>query len=66
MMLNRIVRGAGRTGALSLLLLGCNVDTLLDVPPGAERDQVLAAMAGHVLASGELVGEYQQVHPPLK
>jgi Raf kinase inhibitor-like YbhB/YbcL family protein len=42
------------------------LDTLLDVPPGAERDAVLAAMAGHVLAAGELVGIYQQSQPPLK
>jgi Raf kinase inhibitor-like YbhB/YbcL family protein len=42
------------------------LDTLLDVPPGAERDEVLAAMAGHVLAAGQLVGEYQQLQAPLK
>jgi Raf kinase inhibitor-like YbhB/YbcL family protein len=42
------------------------LDTVLDVPPGAERDAVLAAMAGHVLAAGELVGEYQQLQAPLK
>ena len=34
----------------------------LDVPlklrPGAEREEVLGAMAGHVLARGEMVGTY--------
>ena len=41
------------------------LDRELDVPPGAERDAVLDAMSGHVLAAGELVGTYQQtVEPP--
>ena len=35
------------------------LDTVLDAPPGVERDVVLAAMKGHVLASGELIGTYQ-------
>ena len=39
---------------------------MLEVPPGAERDAVLAAMAGHVLAAGEFIGEYQQTDAPLK
>jgi len=42
------------------------LDTMLDVPFGAERDELLAAMQGHVLAAGELVGTYQQTIPPLK
>jgi Raf kinase inhibitor-like YbhB/YbcL family protein len=42
------------------------LDTLLDVPPGAERDPLLAAMSGHVIASGEAVGTYQQRIAPLK
>jgi Raf kinase inhibitor-like YbhB/YbcL family protein len=29
-------------------------------PPGAGRDQLVAAMRGHVLAKGDLVGTYQQ------
>jgi Raf kinase inhibitor-like YbhB/YbcL family protein len=37
------------------------LDRPLDVPPGAERDAVIAAMKGHVLASGELVGTFQQL-----
>jgi Raf kinase inhibitor-like YbhB/YbcL family protein len=42
------------------------LDTMLNVPFGAERDELLAAMQGHVLAAGELVGVYQQTIPPLK
>jgi Raf kinase inhibitor-like YbhB/YbcL family protein len=36
------------------------LDTELDLLPEAEPDQVVQAMTGHVLASGELVGTYQQ------
>ena len=32
----------------------------------ADRDQVLAAMQGHVLGAGELVGTYRQTVAPLK
>jgi Raf kinase inhibitor-like YbhB/YbcL family protein len=42
------------------------LDAMLDVPPGADRDQVLAAMKGHVLAKGSLVGRFQQRTEPLK
>ena len=42
------------------------LDTMLDVPFGAERDELLARMQGHVLASGEAVGTYQQLVAPLK
>jgi Raf kinase inhibitor-like YbhB/YbcL family protein len=42
------------------------LDTLLDVPPGADRDQLLAAVRGHVLAKGELVGRYAQALRPMK
>jgi len=42
------------------------LDTTLNVPPGSSRDEVLKAMAGHVLAAGELVGEYQQTVAPPK
>jgi Raf kinase inhibitor-like YbhB/YbcL family protein len=42
------------------------LDTRLDVPFGAERDELLAAMQGHVLAAGEIVGTYRQVVAPLK
>lgn len=36
------------------------LDRPLDLPPGADRNQLLSAMQGHVLAKGELVGTYQQ------
>ena len=42
------------------------VDAMLDVPPGADRDQLLSAMSGRVLGQGELVATYQQQQPPLK
>jgi Raf kinase inhibitor-like YbhB/YbcL family protein len=42
------------------------LDAKLDVPAGADRDQLLAAMQGHVLAAGELVGTYRQAVAPLK
>ena len=42
------------------------LDTVLDLPPGADRDQVLSAAKGHVIAKGERVGTYQQTVPPLK
>lgn len=40
------------------------LDSQLDVPPGAERDDVLSAMSGHVIGAGELVGTYQQAAEP--
>ena len=41
------------------------LDTMLDVPAGADRDQLLEAMNGHVIAKGQLMGKYQQaVKPP--
>lgn len=42
------------------------LDSMLEVPFGAERDELLTAMQGHVLAAGELVGTYQQLVAPLK
>ena len=42
------------------------LDTTLEVPPGADRDQVLAAARGHVLAKGVVVGRYAQTQKPLK
>jgi len=42
------------------------LDTKLDVPAGADRDTVLAAMQGHVVGAGELVGTYGQAVAPLK
>lgn len=42
------------------------LDTMLDVPAGANRDTLLAAAKGHVVAKGELVGTYQQAVSPMK
>ena len=42
------------------------LDTVLDLSPGADRDTVLTAVKGHVLAKGELVGTYRQTVAPLK
>lgn len=36
------------------------LDRQLDLPLGATRDQVLAAAAGHVIATGDLVGTYAE------
>lgn len=35
------------------------LDSPLDLGPGADRDQMIEAMDGHVLAKGELVGVYE-------
>jgi len=41
------------------------LDVMLDLPPTADRDALLAALKGHVLAKGDLVGLYQQkIKPP--
>ena len=42
------------------------LDTMLDLPLGADRDQVLAAARGHVVARGRLVGTYRQTVAPPK
>ncbi len=42
------------------------LDTLLDVPAGADRERLLAAMKGHVVAQGMLTGTYAQRVAPLK
>jgi len=34
------------------------LDTVLDLPPGATKAELLKAMEGHVLAQGELMGRY--------
>ena len=36
------------------------LDTKLKLSSGASKKQVVKAMNGHVLASGELVGRFQQ------
>lgn len=35
------------------------LDSKLDLPPGADRDEVVRAMKGRVLACGELIGTYE-------
>ncbi len=40
------------------------LDRVLELPPGADRDQVLAAAKDHVIAKGELIGTYQQTAAP--
>lgn len=35
------------------------LDTKLNLPAGASKKQVVKAMKGHILASGELIGRYQ-------
>ncbi|RZA33597.1 MAG: YbhB/YbcL family Raf kinase inhibitor-like protein [Lysobacteraceae bacterium] len=40
------------------------LDRMLDVAPGSDRDAVLAAMKGHVLAKGMLTGTFQQRDKP--
>ncbi|RYG94066.1 MAG: YbhB/YbcL family Raf kinase inhibitor-like protein, partial [Alphaproteobacteria bacterium] len=42
------------------------LDTVLTVAPGSDRDKVLQAMKGSVLAKGELIGTYQQALAPPK
>lgn len=36
------------------------LDTKLDLQPGLEKDELLAAIQGHVLAEGELIGTYER------
>ncbi len=36
------------------------LDAVLDVQPGLDKRQLLAAMKGHILAQGEVVGRYQR------
>jgi phosphatidylethanolamine-binding protein (PEBP) family uncharacterized protein len=35
------------------------LDAELGLPRGSDRDQVVAAMKGHVIACGEVVGTYE-------
>jgi phosphatidylethanolamine-binding protein (PEBP) family uncharacterized protein len=36
------------------------LDTVLTVPPGADREAVLRTMNGHVVARGEVIGTFQR------
>lgn len=40
------------------------LDTVLTLVPGSSREDLLEAVAGHVLAKGELMGTYGQPTPP--
>jgi len=42
------------------------LDRVLDLKPGATRDEVLEAAKGHVIGGGALIGTYRQTTPPLK
>jgi Raf kinase inhibitor-like YbhB/YbcL family protein len=42
------------------------IDRTLDLPAGADRDEILAAVKGHVLASGELVAVFKRPDHPSK
>jgi len=42
------------------------LDAMLDLPPTADRDALLAAAKGHVIAKGALTGLYQQPAEPPK
>jgi Raf kinase inhibitor-like YbhB/YbcL family protein len=39
------------------------LDRVLDLPEGAGRDDLISAIEGHVLASGELVGTFERASP---
>jgi Raf kinase inhibitor-like YbhB/YbcL family protein len=39
------------------------LDSALTLPAGADREQLLAAMKGHVLAKGDLVGVFRKPKP---
>jgi Raf kinase inhibitor-like YbhB/YbcL family protein len=36
------------------------LDTQINIPGEATRDQVVSAMQGHIIAEGEIVGTYQR------
>jgi len=43
----------------------CALDSVVNVPTGADRDRLLAALDGHVIAKRELMVTYrQQISPP--
>ncbi|MEB2846744.1 YbhB/YbcL family Raf kinase inhibitor-like protein [Rhizobiales bacterium RZME27] len=42
------------------------LDSLVDIPPTSDRDALLAAISGHVIGKGELMGLYQQKTEPPK
>lgn len=42
------------------------LDALLSINPGSDRETLLAAMQGHVLGKGGVIGTYRQAAPPPK
>jgi hypothetical protein len=36
------------------------LDTFLDLAAGASKEEVVAAMKGHILAQSQLIGTYQR------
>lgn len=42
------------------------LDTVLALPLGADRDEVLAAARGHVIGKGELLGQFRAPAKPMK
>jgi Raf kinase inhibitor-like YbhB/YbcL family protein len=42
------------------------LDNKLELPAGANREELLKAMGGHVLAKGELVGWFKRPDHPAK
>jgi hypothetical protein len=50
----------GGTGRSSTVGLHLALDTELDARVGFSKDELLAAMEGHVLDEGELVGTYER------
>lgn len=42
------------------------VDTKLDLPIGADKDEVLKALKGHVLSMGELRGNFKRPEHPIR
>lgn len=36
------------------------LDTMLDLKPGVNKEQLLTAMAGHILAEAQLIGKYKR------
>ncbi len=52
---------AGATGVPVFAL-----DRQLDLPTGTNRDEVLSALKGHVLARGELLGIFKRPESPAR
>lgn len=42
------------------------MDSILTIPVGSDRDQLLNAMSGHVIAKGEIIGTFERPIIPVK